>query len=335
MTNSNDTSLTLKELAEAAGVSIATASRFLNGKITNKNAAHLKLEKLVKEKGFVKQRRKATPRLLLVMSKLSRASDDDFETRLCRHLEEACREQNIELVITKLLERDHIRDEAEKRARELGCSGVFIHANLPDDNFQLPFIVIDDDHYYGSQSNVSCDNSAGLVMGFRRLKDLGHETIAYFSDYPAEALRTDPRDHFIEQAYRINNLKLQKELVFHGSFPPFQHGPVVREAVERFLSISPRPTAIFLKGDCYAPAFYDELSRHGLSVPADMSILGFDGSGLCSLLSPTLATVAKPFAEMARAAVKLMDQKLARPDMAPQTILVRPEIVSGDSLRKR
>ena len=92
-----------------------------------------------------------------------------------------------------------------------------------------------------------------------------------------------------------------------------------------WLATRARPSALICLNDRVAMGTYQALAEHGLSVPADVSVISFDGSDLAGWLRPRLATLALPFAEMgARAVEILMDSAWRRAGVTRLSPVLQP-----------
>ena len=323
--------LTIRDIAQFAGVSTATVSRFLNGKIQRKKSRHGKLEKVIRESGYQLPRQKDKTRLLFVKgSPLVGFHNELSQPALLEYyLQKNSKELGIEIVT--LCDKD--TEVIGHQLKELNCSGVVSFLDVG--RLPVPTVLLNRDNYYGGLSCVNCDNLSGLVKGLAYLKAQGHDRIAYFCDCALAPSQGDPRRYFMPQAYHIAGIEFSSELIWNKYFKRGEHQPVINEAVKYFLALSPPPTAIFSVGDCYGISFYQALKENGLSVPDDMSIIGFDGTGVCEMLSPSLTTVAKPLEKMAVEALKLVKRLVNYPESTAYKILVEPEVVARNSVARK
>lgn len=202
--------------------------------------------------------------------------------------------------------------EALTRLMEQRVGGIFCCNLNPDGNF--PEILAETSQRYGcpvvstishprlSGGRVDSDDEAGSSMAAQHLWELGHRRIMSIGLILSKR-RTDA---FIEEIIRCG-----------GTIPPAwqltrKHNDMNTEtAVADLLSISPkkRPTAIFCASDELASVVMRAAHRCGLSIPDDLSVVGFSDERLAHLLDPRLTTIAQPFEEMGqRGAELLFDQ---------------------------
>jgi LacI family transcriptional regulator len=153
---------------------------------------------------------------------------------------------------------------------------------------------------------VSDERGATQAVGEHLLR-LGHRRLAFLSG-PATAYSTRQRRAGFVAALTIAGIDLLGEA--EGDYS-FESGVAGAHAL---LTMTPRPTAIFAGNDMMAAAVLKVAAAHGLAVPGDLSVVGFDGSILASMLTPALTTVHRPMVDMAaRITCCLIDRIEGRP----------------------
>ncbi|WP_064709315.1 LacI family DNA-binding transcriptional regulator [Rhizobium bangladeshense] len=114
----------------------------------------------------------------------------------------------------------------------------------------------------------------------------------------------------------------------------YQHGfETGIRAVDDFMKLDARPTAVIATSDDMAISFMSRIQRAGLAVPGDLSIVSFDGSPVCEFCSPPLSTIKQPVEEMGRAAVDLLlDAIDQRQKMAEVRTVIPSELILRESI---
>ena len=184
---------------------------------------------------------------------------------------------------------------------------------------EIPTVVVTLRGLTGIDS-VSTDDEQGARMAMQHLFGLGHRDIAHISGGLLEPAVVR------EQVYReeMRNAGLANEIrVAQGDFTNL--GGL---AAARTLLNEPNiPTAIFASNDISAIGAMAACQEQGLSVPEDVSIIGYDGLTFGALRTLNLTTVAQPLAELGRlAAIRLFDRLEGR-DVNEQSILLEPELL--------
>ena len=142
----------------------------------------------------------------------------------------------------------------------------------------------------------------------QHLLSLGHRRIGFVRghlDHSATPLRYQG---FLD-AMRDADLEVRPEWVVSGAFS-FRSGV---GAGERLLSLADRPTAIFASNDDMALGVMAAANRLGLTLPAQLSVAGFDDSPIAQAVWPQLTTIRQPVEAMARAAATMLVERVSAP----------------------
>jgi LacI family repressor for deo operon, udp, cdd, tsx, nupC, and nupG len=133
----------------------------------------------------------------------------------------------------------------------------------------------------------------------------GHRRFLYIAG-PAGNYHDVERYGGVLEALRAGGLS-EEAVSRSGGDLEYQHGfEIGIRAVDDFMKLAARPTAVIATSDDMAISFMSRIQRAGLSVPDDLSIVSFDGSPVCEFCSPPLSTIEQPVEEMGRAAVELL-----------------------------
>jgi DNA-binding LacI/PurR family transcriptional regulator len=162
-------------------------------------------------------------------------------------------------------------------------------------------VVIDRVESGDRTSTVTVDGARGIALALDHLIELGHTSIAYVSGIAGTHTAADRR-----KAYRT----LTKE---HGMTPIELDSSGIgvgagERAAEEIVRLSERPTAVVAGNDLVAFGLISALGSRGLSVPGDVSVVGFDGLPLGARCNPPLTSVQQPIAEVGRIAIRLAEQ---------------------------
>ena len=157
--------------------------------------------------------------------------------------------------------------------------------------------------------NVRIDDFAAAAAMTRHLLDLGHRNIGFIRGHPNQVSSAE-RHRGFAAALAERGIDASGAAVEQGYFT-FRSGMV---AAERLLSRPHPPTAIFASNDDMAAAAVGVAHRRGLRVPDDISIVGFDDTSLATTVWPELTTIRQPIAAMAETAVNLLLARLRSDD---------------------
>ena len=175
---------------------------------------------------------------------------------------------------------------------------------------------------------VRCDNFGAGVLVADHLFALGHTRIA-FAGGPRDSRDSSDRLRGLREGLLAHRIRIRTEWVsFCRSYLP-QSG---EEYALRFLKQRPGVTAVVLGNDALALGFMRELQQRGLTVPRDLSVVGFDGVPEGARVLPALTTVTQPMREMGRAACRRLLSEIEAPGAdPPSTIEYRMELLVRES----
>lgn len=188
------------------------------------------------------------------------------------------------------------------------CDGFVLTPPLCD-NLQLldllegagvRFVRIAPDLEPGRSPGVCIDDDAGAAAVARHLWELGHRHFGIVRGHSKHSSAANRRRGFLEE---LDRLGLSEPVVEAEGYFGFETGI---QAGKELLSASQQPTAIFALNDDSAAGVMVACSQHGLSVPNDISVCGFDDSWVAKSVWPYLTTVYQPVEEMAHAAALLL-----------------------------
>ena len=153
-------------------------------------------------------------------------------------------------------------------------------------------------------ASVGASNWQGGVTAVQHLLELGHRRIAMLRGY--ECLVDDARYHGYSAALTEAGIDVDPGLVDRADF---RVAPAVA-AAEKILRRRDRPTAVFAANDHEAVGVIEAARRLGLSVPGDLSVVGFDDNVLAAASSPPLTSVRQPFAQMGAVAYRILTDQM-------------------------
>ncbi|NES38286.1 LacI family transcriptional regulator [Micromonospora sp. PPF5-17] len=328
--------MTIAYIAESAGVSVPTVSKVINGHSGVAADTRARVEALISRYGYRKPalvRRSQT--LELVFDELG----DMWGVEIIRGVERVAREHRLGVVLTEFgPQRNSIRYWIDDTlTRRPAC--VVTVAQLSEEQRNrlrargIPFVVFDptvelpDDVPF-----VGATNWAGGRSATRHLVELGHRRIAMIAG-PQGVLCCQARLDGYRSALEAAGLPIETDLVVRAGLTREDGCAAARELLSR----PRRPTAIFASNDLQALGIYQAARALGLTIPGDLSVVGFDDLPVATLVDPPLTTIRQPLTEMAVAATELA-LALGRGERAPQvglelatTLSVRGSTARRDS----
>ncbi len=190
--------------------------------------------------------------------------------------------------------------------------------------FQNRVVVIDRVEDDPAVPTVTVDSAHGIALAFDHLLGLGHTRIAYAPGIVGTSTAQDRRDAYHRAAIDHGIAPVVLEAA-----PGAELGPGI---VDHWLREPARPTAVIASNDVIAFAVISELDARGYSVPADLSVVGFDGLDLGAQYSPRLTSVRQPIDDLGRIAIELGETLIA--GGSAEHVVLEPSLLIRSSTQK-
>jgi LacI family transcriptional regulator len=168
------------------------------------------------------------------------------------------------------------------------------------------------------------DNIGGARAAVEHLLERGHRRIGIITG-PRTITGTVDRLTGAKRAFESYDVPWDDALVVEGDFRRTSG----LAGAERLLSRAPDLTAVFAMSDDMAFGVYEAATAHGLRIPSDLSVIGYNDIAMARVLSPPLTTVSYPTAELARGAVEACVGDVALEQMqvvVPSELIVRKSV---------
>jgi len=310
---------TIHDVAQLAGVSSMTASRVVNDHPHVRPAVRAKVETAIATLGY-------RPNVLARATRMGIAQvgmlySNAGSSNLSTYLMGAFRQASLSScqLLVEPTQAHPTPALAVRKLVEAGVGAVILPPPLCDDPAILESLAaagVGAVRFATAQPRqgppaVFVDDFDGARMMTQHLLDLGHVDIAFVRG-AAEHSTAALRERGFRETMAARGLSVPEAYVADGGFS-YRGG---LEAARRLLDVRPRPSAIFAANDDMAAAANAVAHGLGLSVPADLSIAGFDDTSVATTVWPELTTIHQPIADMAASAVRLAIA-LARPGGEP------------------
>ena len=301
---------TISDVAATAGVSPMTVSRVINGEANVRAATRDLVNAAIQKLGYAPNRAARSLagaeelRIGLLYSNPSAAYLSEF---LVGGLEQASR-ANLQLMVEQC-ELDAQEVKAAEHFIRIGIDGVILPPPLCDSQpvievlqkAGIPMVVVASGKPRADISAVSIDDERAAFDMTCHLAKLGHRRIAFISGNPNQTA-SGRRLEGYKRGLASMGIDFRAELVTDGLFT-YRSG---LDAAERLLDLGEPPSAIFAANDDMAAAAVAVAHRHGLDVPGDITVCGFDDTPLATTIWPELTTIHQPIRDMSKAAMELL-----------------------------
>lgn len=326
---------TIKDIAKAAGVSVTTVSRALNGYSDVSEKTRKKIMTLAKElnyspntlaRGLVMNVSKT---IGLLVSGLNRESEkDQIIFSILSGINSSASESDYDLVVFNTNSSKQREKTYTQLCRERRVDGVIIQGIKTDDPYLLevvesdiPCVLIDIPVHSDNVGYVTTDNVAGAKKAVEHLIELGHRNIAMVNGH-SKAFVSKKRLEGYKMALEESNIPVKQEWIYDGKFEEHSASVVAMELLMKHPDIS----AIFCASDLMALGVITSAKELGLRVPEDVSIVGYDDILLASYATPPLTTISQNFYQLGFQAGQLLTNMLDG-KTEPQVITLGTKLV--------
>jgi LacI family transcriptional regulator len=326
--------VTIKDIALHAGVSITTVSHVVNGTRFVSETARARVNDAITALKYVPSalaRSLKNNRTHTIGMMIPNCSNPFF-AELIRGIEDTCFAADFNVILCNSdddanKQRKYIRVLTEKQV-----DGLIIFSSGGDTELsqllreiEMPRILLDREVEQVSADLVEVDHEAGAWIATRHLIDLGHKRIACITG-PLDLAPARQRLNGYRRAIAEAGLPITPMWEIDGGFT----SEMGYSAMQRLLVLSQKPSAVFASNDLMAIGAICAGTAHGLRVPEDVSVVGFDDIALAAYSSPPLTTVVQPKHQLGAMAASFLIERIAHPDRPLRREILQPKL----SLRK-
>ena len=308
--------ITISDIARIAGVSRATVSGVLNNNPSVSEKTRQRILTIIKEHDY---RPNEIARALAlnqtdIIGLIVKDISNPLYSKIALGVEETCAKMGYSVIIgntQKDIQREISHINLLKRRR---VDGLIIFPlqrgadlghlfELKEENY--PFVLLAE--VPGIKADlVRSDDQPGAYQATKHLINLGRKRIAYITG-PQNALANDRRLGSYKQALNDHNLSLNEELIRPGGWrrsDGYKAGKLMLNELKEY------PDGAFCYNDAVAIGFIRALVEHGLRIPQDVAIVGFDDAGSAAYLETALTTVEQPAKEIGNKAAQLLVERI-------------------------
>jgi LacI family transcriptional regulator len=300
--------VTIRDVAARAGVSVATVSKVINERYGVSAATLARVRAVIDELGYeaslVAQslRNHRTNVIGILVADL-----EPFSTELLKGAADAIRGSGFELVVYSAGGRTGDPVGWEKRYLSR-LSGTLVDGAVlvtPAVSLEAvpgtPVVAVDPHTGPSHLPTIDSDNLRGAQLATEHLLELGHRRIAFLAGRP-DLQSAELRKTGYLRALTAAGIAPDEDLIRIGAYDP----EISAASAHALLTGPDRPTAVFAANDISAIATVGAAAELGLSVPDDLSVVGFDNVPESALCSPPLTTVNQPIREMGHRAIAML-----------------------------
>lgn len=334
--------VTIKDIAQATGVSATTVSNVIHGKAKRVSVETIeKINEAIKTLGYVPNMSARSlvshsskvigfVNHVIIDSDMNVMEDPFFSTSIGT-IEQTLRENGYYLML-------HTVEKAEDLRAFLqnwNVDGLFFTGIFKDSFFDsvaalnVPTVLIDSYVHQPNLCNVGLEDFQGSYQATQHLIDNGHKRIAFASPSIKDGGVLQERFLGYKAALAKASIPFDKELIIQQEMDIDSCKKAADELMQH-----PDVTAVVVTADIMAAGIMAALHEKGVRIPEDISIVGFDDINICQLTTPTLTTIHQDMNLKGRLAVEFMLQLLEGRPLEKSEITLPTHLVERHSVRR-
>ncbi|MFL0249718.1 LacI family DNA-binding transcriptional regulator [Clostridium neuense] len=331
-------SVTIKDIAKLANVSHTTVSRALNDSPFIKEKTKKRILEIANQLNYVPNYNakslvlNKSYNIGVFFSTISRGTSPNFFHEIIDGVNSAI-DKKYNLVIKGMDDCKSLNYVSKDR-----FDGIILVSQSESDNIfiydiigkDIPIVVLNRKIEIDNVINILSSEKEGAYEATDYLIKNGHKDIAIIEGKENFKSSVFRREGYIN-ALINNKIKINNEYMVRGEYD-IESG---FKAMQKLLELKKIPTAVFCSNDDMAVGAIRAIQKHGLRVPDDISLVGFDDSAFCDYVSPALTTVRKPSRKIASVGCEKLLGIIEEPDKTiNEKLYISTKLIIRDSVKK-
>lgn len=323
---------TIRDVAKEAGVSVATVSRHLNSKGYVSEEAKQAIEKAIATLQYAPNQlaRSLSTKQTNMIGLLVPDITNPFFPELASAVERTAYEHGYTVMLCNAGETIDKEKHYIRTLQQNYAAGFIVTTNHIEANFykqlDVPIVALDR-HLSATIPTVTSDNVIGGKLAAQFLVEQGFTRILCVRGPLDIDVANDRMKGF--EAVMQTHTSVQYDTIVS----PFDFA-AAKEMTERQFAQRRDYDAVFASSDASAMGVMKAAESYGINIPADISVVGYDGINITTLLSPELTTIAQPITKMGERATQLLIALIKGEKVEEQVVAFAPELVIRKSTKK-
>lgn len=330
----------IKDVARLAGVSVTTVSRVLNGERYVKEDLKQRVNLAIEELGYAPSHiarslvRNKTNLIGVIVPDIT----SSFYATILSSIEEAASDNDYNLLVCNISEDIDKEQKYLNVFQEMRVEGIIImHEKINDEirgiihKMKIPVIFSSVKPMEQEFISVIVDDYKAAYDATNYLIGLGHDAIGFIGGDMRDITSGQNRYSGYRNALTNSGIRIIHEYIRFGDYK-VKSG---YEQMKELLRVKQPPTAVFAVSDDMAVGAMNCIRDHGLRVPEDISIVGFDGSQLTELTRPTLTSMEQPIHEMGKVTMQVLLKQVETGEVPDRDIILEHRLVARESCKAR
>lgn len=331
--------ITIKEVAKRANVSISTVSRVINGSKPVSDDVKKRVLEVIRETGYTPN--PVARSLVMKKSRLIGVIIPDVASfyigEVLSAIEEISRTYDYDIILCNSYGEIDQELKYMEVLKSKQVEGIIFFANRLDklheefiEKNNIPVVMVNRCSDNESIYSVTIDHFKAVYDMTTYLIENGHKKIALIRNGKSNDVFGIDQLEGYKKALEEKDIDFNKGYIFNGNFQVEK----AYQAVEKMIKDEELPTVIFATSDNMSMGVLNCLYDYGYEVPKDISVVGYYDTRMSVLLRPKLTTVSQPIYDMGAIAVRLLIKKIKGEKTADNLVILPHSLTVRDSCRK-
>ncbi len=328
--------MTIKDVAEKAGVSFTTVSHVINGTRRVAEETAMRVHEAIRDLSYepcerARSLKRGTSGLIGVMTA---SGVDPYFSLVLEGIDSACRASGMGTLLCHSDCDPSIEEENVRLLRSKGADAIIVNSLVGEKGLlerlaeaKAPVLALQADFEDDRVDCIHANDREGAFEAVSRLVALGHERIACVAGIGTPHGSSNRRLAGYREALAAARIALPDDYL---RLSPFSLDGAYDAVIDLFRMDEP-PTAIFLFSDAMALGALRALEDLGKAVPRDVSVIGYDDLPLCEYSVPRLSSVSQPAFDLGRMAVERVLARVRDPSLRPENRSLPVRLVMRES----
>ncbi len=313
-------SVTIKDIAKAAGVSLATVSRVLNRSGYVKETTREKVHKAIKQLNYTPSAiaRSLSTNKTNTIGVIIPEINNPFFGEVIKGITQIADAHQLNIILCDTDESKEKELKALKLLSEQRIEGILMTPTYGDacysseflntlENLGIPIILMDGHIKYANFSGVFIDHIKGACDGVEALIKAGHKKIAIINGL-LDSRPAKERLIGYKKALAMHHIPLDEKYIYDGEY----NHESAYEMTKDILGLEDMPTAIFVSNNMAMLGCVRALNEQKLSIPEDMAVLGFDKIDTLNIIGMNISFINGPTTKMGKIGMKMLIESLEK-----------------------
>lgn len=335
--------ITIKDVAAAAGTSVSTVSKVLNGHYSISEETRERVLRIIDELDYhpsvnAQNFARGSNRTVVFLASLERniAFDNPHMFEIMAGLESSLRRRGYSLIV-RGTDNTAACEAASDIISRKSADGLVIHASVVSrplaallNRSRFPHIVLGLPNFESQVCWIDINNVFSGVTAAQHLVEQGYEKIAFIGGLEYDMISTHRLDG-VKQGLKDAGRIMDEQFIWLGESTS-QEG---YRMTKQLMAMRPRPDAVICANNYIALGCVSALNEMGLHIPREVGVMTFDERPFSQMTNPPLTVVDIDVRDMGEQAGKLLADNIKKPNLQVQTYTTKPELVIRESTKRK